>query len=106
MQSARWSFLFPRKIKQTEPQAQSQKKQRRKQEKRKLINNWGYENAMKMDGKADCKSVFSDNKQTNKKTQMTHNKQPKAIKEHFIGGWNTFQPTKVQGSEDRNVEKG
>lgn len=39
-----------------------------------------------MDGKADCKSVFSDNKQTNKKTQMTHNKQPKAIKEHFIGG--------------------
>lgn len=36
---------------------------------------------------------------------MSHNKQPKAIKEHFIGGWNTFQPTKVQGSEDRNVEK-
>jgi len=75
VQSARLSFLFPRKIKQTEPQAQSQKKQRRKQEKRKLINNWGYENAMKMDGKADCKSVFSDNKQTKKHKWLIINSQ-------------------------------
>lgn len=76
MQSARLSFLFPRKIKQTEPQAQSQKKQRRKQEKRKLINNWGYENAMKMDERQIANPfLVTTNKQTKKHKWLIINSQ-------------------------------